>query len=190
MIIKPFAPFPVLETKRLILKEICSVDAQHLYEILCDPEVAKYDYLYPVDTVEKAGLFIKKYHSELTSGEEITWGLYLKTLGKLIGTCCLGSFDQETLRAEVGYALLRCEWNKGYGTEAVDKIVDFGFEFMGLNRIEATITPGNEGSVRLLEKANFQKEGLIRQSDLIKGQLVDGIIMGILREDRGLKCTH
>ncbi|GAU80069.1 GNAT family N-acetyltransferase [Fusibacter sp. 3D3] len=185
MIIKPFHPFPILETERLSLREISDEDDHDLYEILSDPEVALYDYFYPVDSIEKTHLFIRRYHSELMANDEITWGIYLKTPSKLIGTCCLGNFDQDTLRAEVGYALLQSEWRKGYGTEAVGKIVDFGFEQMALNRIEATITPGNDGSVRLLEKVNFQKEGLVRQRDLIKGQLVDGIIMGILREDRG-----
>lgn len=110
-------------------------------------------------------------------------GIFLKDNDVLIGTCCLGDFNEGAMRSEIGYSILRNEWGKGYATEAVNEIVRFGFEVMGLNRIEATITPGNDASVRVLEKLNFTKEGLVRERDLIKGKLEDGIIMAILKKD-------
>lgn len=110
-------------------------------------------------------------------------GIFLKDNDVLIGTCCLGDFNEGAMRSEIGYSILRSEWGKGYATEAVNEIVRFGFEVMGLNRIEATITPGNDASVRVLEKLNFTKEGLVRERDLIKGKLEDGIIMAILKKD-------
>jgi ribosomal-protein-alanine N-acetyltransferase len=54
---------------------------------------------------------------------------------------------------------------------------------MNLNRIEAFITPGNDASVKVLEKLNFTKEGIVRERDLIKGKLEDGIIMSIIQKD-------
>jgi [ribosomal protein S5]-alanine N-acetyltransferase len=54
---------------------------------------------------------------------------------------------------------------------------------MNLNRIEATITPGNDGSVRVLKKLNFKQEGIVRERDFIKGKLEDGIIMALLKKD-------
>lgn len=127
--------------------------------------------------------FIQRYKDELEEEEEITWGITLKENNKLIGTCCLGDFDEGARRAEVGYAIIRSEWGKGYATDAVRAVVRYGFENMQLNRIEATITPGNDPSIKVLNKMNFIQEGIVRERDLIKGKLEDGIIMAILKRE-------
>ena len=101
----------------------------------------------------------------------------------MIGTCCLGDFHEGARRAEIGYDIAQVEWGKGYATEALGGVIDFGFNVMNLNRIEATITPGNNASVRVLTKLNFIQEGIVRERDLIKGKLEDGIIMSILKRD-------
>jgi len=62
-------------------------------------------------------------------------------------------------------------------------VLKYGFEVMNLNRIEATVTPGNDGSVKVLRKLNFTQEGIVRERDLIKGKLEDGIILSILRKE-------
>lgn len=183
MIKQEFKPFPNLETERLLLRSIELTDVDDLFKILNDPDVAEHDYFYPVETKEQTLSFIERYQSEFDSNEEITWGIILKENQKLIGTCCFGNFDKGAERAEIGYALTKVQWGNGYATEAVNKILAYGFMNINLNRIEATITPGNDSSVRVLEKLGFQREGLVRQRDLIKGKLVDGIIMGILRSD-------
>ncbi len=178
-----FNPFPFIETDRLILRSINSNDVDDLFEVLSDPAVAEYDYFYPVETKEKVSVFIERYKREIASNEEITWGIALKENQKLIGTCCLGSFDTGAKRAEVGYALSKAQWGKGFATEAVKGIVAYGFNNIKLNRIEATITPDNIASIRVLEKLKFQKEGIVRQRDLIKGKLEDGVIMGLLESE-------
>lgn len=181
MINLEFKPFPNLETERLLLRSIDSSDVDDLFEVLSDPDVAENDYFYPVETKEEALSFIKRYKQEIEDKEEITWGIILKENQKLIGTCCLGDFDEDAQRSEIGYSISKAEWGKGYATEACRKIIAYGFKKIKLNRIEATITPGNDASIRVLEKLGFQKEGLVRQRDLIKEKLVDGIIMGLLK---------
>lgn len=80
----------------------------------------------------------------------------LKESNKLIGTCCLGNFVKDARRCELGYDIMKSEWNKGYATEAIKAIVDFAFNTMNLNRIEAFITPGNDSSINVLRKLNFK----------------------------------
>ena len=174
---KSFIPFPNLATKRLILRRVDDNDVEQLYEILSDIEVAKYDYFYPIKSKTEAIKFIERYNEQLEENEEITWGITLKETNKLIGICCLGDFDEGARRSEIGYDITQQEWSKGYATEALGVVVDFGFNTMNLNRIEATITPGNDASVRILEKLDFIQEGIVRERDLIKGKLEDGIIM-------------
>jgi [ribosomal protein S5]-alanine N-acetyltransferase len=178
-----FTPFPKLETERLILRQVDYGDVEQLYGMLSDAEVAKFDYFYPVASKEEVMKFIERYKRELDENEEITWGIILKETNKLIGTCCLGDFDEGARRAEVGYDITQSEWGRGYATEALGVVIDFGFNVMNLNRIEATITPGNNASVRVLRKLNFTQEGIVRERDLIKGKLEDGIIMSILKRE-------
>lgn len=172
-----------IETKRLILREINENDVEGIFRVFSDPEVAKYDWFRPIESKDDAIKFIKRYKEEFEAGEEITWGIELRDTKELIGICCLGNFDNGARRAEIGYDLVHDKWNKGYATEAVEATVKFGLSQMNLNRIEAFITPGNYASVKVLEKLNFTKEGIVRERDLIKGKLEDGIIMSIIQKD-------
>ncbi|MEJ6949631.1 GNAT family N-acetyltransferase [Natronospora cellulosivora (SeqCode)] len=183
MINRCFEPFPKLETERLILRQVVDKDLEQLYEMLSDAEVAKFDYFYPVKSKEEVVKFIERYTEELLEKEEITWGIVLKETDKLIGTCCLGDFNEGARRCEIGYDIAQKHWNKGYATEALKAVLSFGFNSMNLNRIEATITPGNNASIKVLEKLNFIHEGVVRERDLIKGKLEDGIIMSILQRE-------
>ena len=183
MINKSCVPFPKLETERLILRQVNEKDVKQIYEILSNVEVAKYEYFYPVKSKEEAMEFIERYKQNLEDEEEITWGIILKETNKLIGTCCLGDFNVGARRAEIGYNIAQAEWNKGYATEALAAVIGFGFDNINLNRIEATITPGNNASVKVLKKLKFTQEGVVRERDLIKGKLEDGIIMAILKRE-------
>ena len=183
MINRCFVPFPELETERLRLRQVEKSDVEQLYEMLRDPEVAKFEYFYPVTSKAESLEFIERYKTELAVNEEITWGLILKETNQLIGTCCLGDFNEGARRAEIGYDITQGQWGKGYATEAVQAVMDFGFNQINLNRIEATITPGNHASVKVLKKLNFIQEGILRERDLIKGKLEDGIIMSMLKRD-------
>lgn len=178
-----FEQFPVLETKRLILKQITSAQVSELSLILSDPEVAKHDYFHPTTSEDEVMKFIERYQSEWESEEEITWGIFTHESHELIGTCGLGNLCDVTNKAEIGYAVRRSEWGKGYATEAIAAVVKYGFESAELNRIEALITPGNDASVVVLEKNGFLREGLVRERDMLKGQLVDSFIMGQLKRD-------
>lgn len=183
MINRQFNQFPVLDSERLTLRKIEFEDEIQLYKLLSDEDVARFDYFYPVKSHEQVIKFIERYNEELYENEEITWGIVLKENNKLIGICCLGDFEEGARRSEVGYSIIQNYWGNGYATEAVKTLIKFGFNYMNLNRIEAIITPGNDASVKVLEKLNFTKEGLVRERDLIKGKLEDGIIMAILKRE-------
>jgi ribosomal-protein-alanine N-acetyltransferase len=83
----------------------------------------------------------------------------------------------------IGYRILPDERNKGYCTEAAKIIVDYLFLTKDIVRIESETNPGNTSSSRVLEKAGFTEEGLIRKSVFIRGTWQDGILYSILREE-------
>lgn len=178
-----FEPYPNLETDRLILRPVAEKDLEDLYQVLSDPDVAKFDYFYPLTDREQVKEVIKRYQKQVEDNVEITWGLALKENNKLMGICCLGNIERESKRAEIGYDIAQAYWNKGYATEALKAMVDYGFSVMNLNRIEATITPGNDASIKVLKKLNFVEEGVLRERDLIKGKLEDGVMMSLLKRE-------
>ena len=83
----------------------------------------------------------------------------------------------------IGYALLPNERGKGYGSEAVKIMVDFLFLSKNIVRIQAGIHPQNMASQRVLEKAGFKKEGIIRKSFFSRGVWRDVAMFSILREE-------
>ena len=84
---------------------------------------------------------------------------------------------------EIGYILVPSERKKGYGSEAVKIIVDYLFLSKDLVRVQATTGVDNFASHRVLEKAGFAKEGIIRKSAFIRGVWQDGVLYSVLREE-------
>ncbi|MEK6265917.1 MAG: GNAT family N-acetyltransferase [Clostridium sp.] len=181
-----FNIFPELESERLKYRKVTSEDVEDIFNIYSDPEVAKYDWYKPIATKDEALSIINRYGKEFRNKEELTWGVARKYDNKIIGYCCLGSFNDESRRSEIGYGFNRDEWNKGYATEAIKVLVEFGFGIMNFNRIEATVTLGNDASVKALKKANFLQEGIVRERTIMKGKFEDDVILAIIRKDYGL----
>jgi RimJ/RimL family protein N-acetyltransferase len=84
---------------------------------------------------------------------------------------------------EIGYALLPSERGKGYCTEAARIMVDYLFLSKDIACIQATTDVGNVASQRVLEKAGFQKEGMMRKRFFINGEWRDTVLFSILRDD-------
>jgi RimJ/RimL family protein N-acetyltransferase len=93
------------------------------------------------------------------------------------GTCPLHGW------VEIGFALIPKERSKGYGTEAIQLMVDYLFLSKDTPRITINTDARNVASVRAAEKAGFKKEGIIRKGGFTWGQYADACILGILRED-------
>lgn len=84
---------------------------------------------------------------------------------------------------EIGYTLVSSERGKGYCAEAVMILVDYLFLSRNLFRIQATTDTGNIASQKVLERAGFEKEGVLRKSAFIRGERRDLFQYSILRED-------
>jgi len=84
---------------------------------------------------------------------------------------------------EIGYVLAPNERKKGYGSEAIKIIVDYLFLSKQLARVQAITGVDNFASCRVLEKAGFTKEGIMRKSGFIRGEWKDGCLYSILREE-------
>jgi RimJ/RimL family protein N-acetyltransferase len=101
-----------------------------------------------------------------------------------IGTAGLHNLDLENGHAEFGISIgEKGEWNKGYGTDALHAICDFGFGELRLWRIELEVYEGNARARRSYEKAGFTLEGTLRQRHFAQGRHADVLIMALLRPE-------
>lgn len=174
--------FPVLETKRLILRELTEFDAKAIFSILSNPQVTLY---YGKDTLEsfdEAKEFIHYFKQKFYEKRGFRWGIEMKETKQLIGTIGLDAWVPKQRRAEIGYEIHPEYWKKGYATEAALKVISFGFGLLGLFRIGAIIFPENEPSNKLLIKLGFQKEGILRSYIFQNGVSNDVCVYSILNK--------
>lgn len=176
--------FPVIETERLTLKPLAIDDSDSLLEIFSDPEVMRYWNTAPWTTIQDAIDFINESNESMRRQESLILGVYLKSTGELAGKCMLFSYDRESKRAEIGFGLSRSFWGKGYIREAGEALIRYGFNSLGLRRIEAEIDPDNQSSAKALEKLGFSREGLLRQRWEVNGIVSDSAMYGRLVSDR------
>lgn len=173
-----------LETPRLKLRPLTQSDAEDIFEIFSDRQVMKYYDLLPFETLERAKQQIEFFTNGYADKQMIRWGIELKENGKLIGTCGFFAFNEDTLKAELGYELNSRYQGKGIMTEAITEALAFLFRQTSVNRVEAFVEPENTASQKLLEKLGFTKEGTLRQYERCRGELIDICVFGLLRSDR------
>ncbi|MGZ9585854.1 GNAT family N-acetyltransferase [Paenibacillus marinisediminis] len=112
---------------------------------------------------------------------EYYFGIYKENDHKLIGTISLFQVMRGNLQsALIGYFLDQEHNGKGFATESAKSIVKYAFETLNLHRIEAGVQPHNIGSIRVLEKAGFHKEGIAIKNVKINGIWEDHQVLAIL----------
>jgi RimJ/RimL family protein N-acetyltransferase len=103
---------------------------------------------------------------------------------KLAGDISFLNFDQHERSAEVGIFIGEKEaWNKGYGTEAMQLMVNHGFADFNLNRIYLRVFEINPRGIHCYEKVGFQHEGRQRQAHYLDGKYIDVLMMSILKHE-------
>ena len=112
--------------------------------------------------------------------------------GDTVGRGGFHNWYQVHNRAELGYLLNKEEHKrKGYMSEAVGAMLDYGFNFMGLNRVEAFIGPTNAASLGVVRKYGFKQEGHLKQHYVVNGEPQDSLVFSLLKEDyKSLKQTQ
>jgi ribosomal-protein-alanine N-acetyltransferase len=159
-----FTPFPNLETERLKLRQITTEDLNEFFLLKSDERILR-GYNAKAKTYEEAGQFLQRISEEISKNEWINWGITFKGENKLIGSICFWNIVEEQSKAEIGYELMPEYQGKGIMSEAVKAVIEYGFENMRLDWIEAVPYSENMKSARLLERNNFVKGESFKESD-------------------------
>lgn len=174
---------PVLDTPRLRLRPLRDDDVPALFEIFGDPEAMKYWSHPPLTDLEGARTLLGEIRAYFDAKTLFQWGVALRDSDRIVGTTTLFQIDYEHRRCEVGLALARAKWGKGYASEAFDRILQFAFETLDLNRIEADPDPSNAASIKLCERHGFKREGYLRERYFVNGRWDDALFYGLLRRE-------
>lgn len=148
--------FSSFETERLVLNEISMQDANFLFELRNNDDVNKFIGR-KKSSLEDVKQFITDRIADFTAKKGITWMIFNKETKQNMGSICLWNFDFEKDSAEIGYELSPEFQGKGFMQEALSKVIDFGFNALNLQTIEAFTDENNTTSIRTLEKYNFIK---------------------------------
>ncbi|MEL1252398.1 GNAT family N-acetyltransferase [Flavobacterium sp. DGU38] len=175
-----FTPFPVIETERLILRQITNNDVNEVFELRSNPETMKYIPRPLVKTTEDALEHIAMIEEKIISNTGINWGITLKGSSKLLGLIGFYRIQPENYRAEIGYMLLPDFHGKGIIPEAVNRLITYGFNDLKLHSIEAVIDPKNTASEKVLQKCGFVKEAHLKECDFFEGKFLDKVIYSLL----------
>jgi ribosomal-protein-alanine N-acetyltransferase len=179
---KRLETFPVLETQRLVLRELQLEDAEMLFRIYSDEEVMRY-YDTPMNRLEQVQRSIAAHRSRFENNEAIRWGISIKGSKDIVGNC--GFYrDSYSQYALLSYVLARPYWGKGLMTEALRAIIAFGFDHYQLHRIEAHVVVSNQASLGVLQKLGFKKEGFLRERFYENNHFHDEWVFALLKSDR------
>lgn len=176
-----FATFPEIETERLLLREIMPEDAPAIYAIFSDPKVTHYYDQVTYTQLQQAHDLIDFFDESFELERAIRWGITRKAEDVVIGTC--GYVWLRTHSGEISYELASAQWRQGIMAEALDAILEFGFDELKLNRVEAPVMVENTASAALLAALGFQEEGVLRQHDYFKGRFHDMRLFALLKHE-------
>ena len=174
-----------IETERLILREFKEEDASDMYNNWAsDSDVTKYLSWSAHSSVEISKQLIGMWIDSYNNMEHYQWAIELKETGEVIGNINLLEINNKDENCEVGYCLGKAFWNKGIMSEALAKVIKFGFSEIGFQRIAARFDVYNLASGRVMEKCNLMYEGTLRKiARHNKGTLIDCKYYSILKDE-------
>lgn len=181
---KFFSKFPVMELGDIKLRDLMLTDKEHYFTMMSDEEVVQYlsdeDIPKSVSEAESeikfwGGLFYRKH--------SIFWAVADSKSDEFMGTIGYNSWNVYNRRAEISYDLMRNHWRKGIMSRALNNAIIFGFQNMGLVRIEARTMLANIPSQKILEKLGFKKEGVLRSYRVIRDKPTDIVLYSLIKSD-------
>lgn len=175
---------PFLVAQRLVLRTFSRAEAPALQQLAGQRAIAdtmiSLPYPYPNGEAER---MIEQFTDDFRAGRATPFAIVRREANQLIGAATLRDIDREHAQAELSLWITPSCWRQGYGTEAAGTMVRFGFEQLRLNRIYAYHLTRNPASGRVLEKAGFQREGLLRQRVRKWGVFEDVALLALLRDE-------
>jgi RimJ/RimL family protein N-acetyltransferase len=175
-----------LYTERLWLDELALTDLNDIHALHSCPEVDEFNTLGIPESLRQTEMLLEEWLERQAAVPRMSYVFCVRTIDseQFIGLMALNLGKPNYRNAEVWYKTHPVHWGRGYTTEALKHLIQFGFEELNLHRIEAGCAVANIASIKVLEKAGMTREGRKRQILPIRGQWVDNYFYSILDSDR------
>ena len=157
--------FPILKTKRLILRPLLESDANEIFLLRSDEQINKYVDRKRSKTLDDALDFIKTISEKTQESNLKYWAITIKEYNTLIGTICLFDESQDHEICEIGFELLNEFQGQGIMYEAANSVIEYGLHSLGFEAIKAHTHKENQKSIALLHKLNFNLTRLTLDSE-------------------------
>jgi len=182
------APAPLF-SERLILRPLQHEDANDVFQYASQPIVSRFLSWSPHETLADSHDFIASARAGYRAGRVAPWGIEHRADKKLIGTITFLTYSPVHALADIGYVISPDYWGQGIAPEAARTLIQYGFETLSLNRIEAQCRLENQASSRVLEKAGLKGEAVLRQRFQVEGTFHDSHLFSILYDEWQSKET-
>lgn len=180
-----FSEFPLIKTSEISLRKIEKSDLDDLYSIYSNKNLFKYRPSEAKKNKSTVENMISHFERDFNKRKTIFLGICLnEDLSKIVGVAEIFDFDAKVNMVTIGYTLNEDYFGKGIATKTVKVLLDYLFNTVGVNRVQAYVMPDNIKSKNVLEKNGFTKEGTIRQGAIWTGKgVVDLDLYSFLRSD-------
>lgn len=182
----PLDTFPILHSERLDLVEIKQIHRPDLFKLLTDEMVVKYYNLKSPGCEEDTQKYIDWFNERYINSLGIRWGLALKGTPNIIGTIGFSNFNN-LQHAHIVYDLMTVHWNNGYITEALRKIIGYGFSVLHIKAVKAEVMNGNIASEKVLQKLHFENKGVLNSWMYVEELKCDISTFSLSKKDYILK---
>lgn len=175
-----------LETDRLILRRYVKEDAMAMYKNWAsDKEVTKY-LTWPTHSSQEVSQGVTQdWVNQYSNENYYHWAIVLKENGdEPIGDIAVVHMKEDISMAHIGYCIGRAYWHKGITSEALKAVMDFLFDVVDVNRIEARHDPRNLNSGKVMKKCGMKHEGILRSSDRNNQGICDASYYALLKSER------
>ncbi|MBQ8351017.1 MAG: GNAT family N-acetyltransferase [Clostridia bacterium] len=178
-----FAKTEQLASERLLFRKMQKKDASDMFDYAKRPEVTRYLLWHEHPDLTYTKRYLAFVEACYRTGKFFDLAVIHRESNRMIGTCGFAHIDFSNNAAELGYVLHPDFWNCGIATEAASRILQYGFEVLGLHRIEARYMKDNLASRRVMEKCGMRFEGIQRGLMQIKGRYEDIGVFAKTEED-------
>jgi ribosomal-protein-alanine N-acetyltransferase len=151
--------FPLLETDRILMREITNNDIDDMYCYYSNTIMMKYTKTNPHQSKEETLARIIKLSNSFKNNKGIAWAIESKTEKRVIGDIGLYYITADHKKAGVGFNIAQEYWNNGYGTEALIMVLNYAVYELNIQDIEATCKIDNIASAKVMEKAGMKYDG-------------------------------
>jgi RimJ/RimL family protein N-acetyltransferase len=176
-------PTPTLMTPRLRLRPFAPTDTDAIFALQSSARVLRYWDAPPWKERARAERFIAVCGQIEQEGTGARLAIERAGDNAFVGWCALSQWDPTYRSAKLTYVLDDAAWGQGFATEAAAALLQWAFDRLDLNRVQAETDTRNTASARVLEKLGFVREGRLREDCIVDGEVSDSWVYGLLRRE-------